>query len=142
MSILVRRALPEDRDRIVEIDSIAGREPERLDYVAEFLEERHCFIAEEDGVVEGYGVMDHSFFGRGFISLVFVKEDRRRSGIGSALFERLEAECSSKGIFTSTNASNLGMQAFLGKRGYRLSGLVDNLDKDDPELFFFKDLGC
>ena len=41
-------------------------------------------------------------------------------------------------LFTSTNQSNLGMQALLVRLGYEPSGIVHNLDEDDPELIYVK----
>ncbi len=41
-------------------------------------------------------------------------------------------------LFTSTNLSNLPMQALLAKLGYTLSGVIHNLDEGDPELVYFK----
>jgi hypothetical protein len=54
---------------------------------------------------------------------------------------RLESECRTEKLFTSTNLSNLPMQSLLAKRGYKLSGVIDNLDPGDPELVYFKFVG-
>ncbi|MFZ3368796.1 MAG: hypothetical protein WA239_16910, partial [Candidatus Sulfotelmatobacter sp.] len=45
----------------------------------------------------------------------------------SCLLDEFEAQCKSGRIFTSTNLSNVPMQAFLVSRGYVLSGLVQDL---------------
>jgi hypothetical protein len=39
-------------------------------------------------------------------------------------------------LFTSTNRSNLPMQALLAKLGFVQCGEVNELDPGDPELFF------
>lgn len=40
----------------------------------------------------------------------------------------------------STHRSNLPMQRLLEGLGYRLSGMVDDLDPGDPELFYSRGL--
>ena len=52
----------------------------------------------------------------------------------------LETVCQTEKIFTSTNLSNFPMQALLAKLGYKLSGVIHNLDEDDPELVYCKAL--
>lgn len=52
-----------------------------------------------------------------------------------------ESICQTTKLFTSTNLSNLPMQALLTKLGYRLSGVIHNLDDGDPELVYFKLVG-
>jgi hypothetical protein len=51
-----------------------------------------------------------------------------------------ERACRTPRIFTSTNRSNLPMQRLLEGLGYRLSGMVDDLDPGDPELFYSRGL--
>ena len=53
--------------------------------------------------------------------------------------QHLESECKTPKIFTSTNLSNLAMQALLVKLRYKLSGTIHNLDPDDPELVYMKE---
>jgi hypothetical protein len=43
-------------------------------------------------------------------------------------------------LFTSTNLSNLPMQALLAKLGYSLCGVINELDDNDPELVYVKHL--
>jgi hypothetical protein len=50
----------------------------------------------------------------------------------------LESICRTAKLFTSTNLSNLPMQPLLAKLGYKLSGVIHNLDEDDPELVYVK----
>jgi hypothetical protein len=40
-------------------------------------------------------------------------------------------------VFTSTNESNLPMQALLNSEGWVLSGKLVGLDDGDPELVYF-----
>jgi hypothetical protein len=43
-------------------------------------------------------------------------------------------------LFTSTNVYNERMQRLCERLGYVRSGIIENLDEDDPELFYFKRL--
>src|SRR5688572_29822970 len=95
-----------------------------------------CLVVEDEDNLIGYGCMDYRFFKRGFVWLVFVSIHHRRRGCASKLFDVFEAQCRSKRIFTSTNLSNLPMQALLNSRKYVLSGVVQDLDEGDPELFY------
>lgn len=97
-------------------------------------------VAVLDGAVVGYAVLEHSFFERGFIAMLSVALSHRRRGVGAALVRHLEGLCTSERIFTSTNRSNLIMQSLLQKLGYNYSGMVDNLDPEDPELFYSRRL--
>ena len=82
--------------------------------------------------------MEYSFFGNGFISMLYVQSEYRRDAVGTALMRHLESICQTAKLFTSTNLSNLPMQSLLAKLGYELSGVVHNLDEGDPELFYMR----
>ncbi len=97
-------------------------------------------MTEQDDCLIGYGCMDHRFFGRGFVWLVYVLVYHRRRGWASKLFDAFEEQCKGTRIFTSTNLSNLPMQALLASRKYVLSGVIQDLDEGDPEVFYSKQL--
>ena len=134
-SVVVRRAQPADLEFIANIQDRMRLTIAALERSIELSE---CIVAESQGHIAGYGCMNHGFFGRGYVSLVYVASERRRRGIGNRLFETFEAECTSERIFTSTNLSNLPMQCLLQARNYVLSGVVEHLDPGDPELFYSK----
>ena len=92
------------------------------------------------GTRTGESVFDGSFFGRGFVWLIWVEEPFRRSGVASALMRQAEQDCPSDDLFTSTNLSNLPAQRLFEKLGYTRTGMVENLDEADPEIFYFKRL--
>ena len=122
---------------ICALDGIARQSAERWEFIRHAVETGECYIAIADGVA-GYAVLEYSFFGQGFAALLVVKEDRRRQGVGAALMRHLEAQCRTPKLFTSTNLSNLPMQALLARLGYRLSGVIHDLDEGDPELVYVK----
>ncbi len=136
--MMIRTAHMEDLNAIVDIDQFARISEERLRLIRKSLENESVYVAIEQGKIVGYCVFDHSFFERGFISLLIVHPDHRREGIGSDLVKYVEKLCESERIFTSTNESNTPMQELLRKVGYRRSGVIDDLDPGDPEVFFSK----
>jgi GNAT superfamily N-acetyltransferase len=73
--------------------------------------------------------------------MLYVAEPCRRQGVGEALLRRVEWECSTPKVFTSTNVSNLAMHRLLNKMGYNVSGVIDGLDEGDPEVVYLKRRG-
>ena len=136
----IRQAQESDAQALCAFDHIARVEEQRRRFIRESARDGIAHVAAAGEQVVGYAVIEHSFFTRGFISMLMVHPDHRRSGIGSALVGHLERLCQSDRIFTSTNESNLPMQALLGKLGYTRSGTVDDLDPGDPELFYSRQL--
>lgn len=132
----LRRGVADDADAMVEISTgpIAGKRR----FIAESIERRDVVVADSGGRIGGYIVWDRAFFGRPFVWLLGVDPAHRRRGIGRRLLGACEAANRGEGLFVSTNHSNLGMQQLLLRCGYLPSGRVDNLDLNDPELFYFK----
>ena len=97
-----------------------------------------CFIAIVEGRCVGYGVLDGSFYGNGFVSMLFTDPPHRRSGVATLLMRHLESISPTPKLFTSTNESNLPMQSLLAKLGYERSGVIYNLDPGDPELVYVR----
>ena len=97
-------------------------------------------MAEEDAAVLAYAVLDYSFYGHGFVSMLYVAEAARRRGIGRMLMREVEVQCETVKLFTSTNESNAPMRGLLATLGYVPSGVIQNLDPGDPELVYFRDL--
>ena len=122
------------------VDPMATEEGNRRQHMRTWLSEGHVVVAEMDEVVVGYAVLDHSFFGHGFISMLMVEKESRRKGVATMLVARLEERCKTGKLFTSTNQSNRPMQALMKSMSYEPSGTVYNLDDGDPELFYVKRL--
>jgi GNAT superfamily N-acetyltransferase len=140
VTMIVRLAASTDIDPILRMDSSTPIDQSRRARVHSAVDRSECFVASMNGVLAGYGAIDYGFFGRGFVSLVYVDAAHRRRGVGSRLFDEFERRCTSSRIFTSTNLSNLPMQTFLVSRRYVLSGVVHHLDEGDPEMFYSKQL--
>ena len=126
--------------RLAQVEDLAAFEmdAEREAYLRREVAAEQCWVAVRAGQLAGYVTLVYTFFGNGFVELLFVRPEHRRAGLGSTLMRHCESICRTPKLFTSTNLSNLSMQALLVKLGYTLTGTVHNLDEGDPELFYFK----
>ncbi|WP_380693631.1 GNAT family N-acetyltransferase [Serratia marcescens] len=135
--MFVRLATETDVAALIALDSVAEHEPQRAAQIRAWCGQGDCYLAEEQDVVMGYGVLHYHFFGCGFIEMLMVGERYRRRGVGQALITALKSHCRHSKLFTSTNRSNLPMQRLLLNAGFVASGQIDNLDDGDPEQVFF-----
>ena len=135
---MIRTATYRDVDAICEFDHIGQQNSQRRAFIERSVEAGHCFVAEVNRQVVGYAVLEYSFYGKGFVSMLYVHPEYRRKGLGTTLMQHLESICQTSKIFTSTNLSNLPMQSLLVKLGYILCGVINHLDEDDPELVYVK----
>lgn len=138
--MFVRLATETDVAALIALDSVAKHEPQRAAQIRAWCGQGDCYLAEEQDVVMGYGVLHYHFFGCGFIEMLMVGERYRRRGVGQALITALKSHCRHPKLFTSTNRSNLPMQRLLLNAGFVASGQIDNLDDGDPEQVFFTPL--
>ena len=69
-------------------------------------------VAEENGVITGFGDMDSS----GYLDRLYVHRDFQGKGIASVLCDRLESSVSG----LSTTHASITARPFFEKRGYRL----------------------
>lgn len=134
----IRCATAADFDALVSCDSLAREHSDRRDFIARAIEDAEVYVACLGAAIVGYAVLEHTFFGNGFISLLYIAPKHRRQGYGSALMGHVESLCRTPKLFTSTNQSNTIMQSLLEKLGFAESGWIDNLDEGDPELVYFK----
>jgi ribosomal protein S18 acetylase RimI-like enzyme len=140
-TITFRLAGPSDVPTIYLFDHLAAQgDAARREFIRHAVDQRTCTVAVLDGAIAGYAVLEYGFFGCGFISMIYVHSDYRRQGVGQGLLVVLEKACATPKLFTSTNLSNLPMQALLDRHGYLPSGVIHNLDEGDPELVYFKRL--
>lgn len=136
--MIVERATEDDLEGVIAVDTAHGTP--RLEYLAEAVKKRECYLAREGWDVIGFAILTRSFFGQYFIDLLIVHPDQRRKGVGSALIRHIEAILPAQKLFTSTNQSNTPMRALCETLGYVKSGWIDNLDEGDPEIVYFKRL--
>ncbi len=133
---LVRTATQADREAIVELNPGLRRGGHGADRTWAALASGRVLVGELGGSVAGYLAWDYHFFDRAFVEYLVVLADYRRQGLGEALMREAIARCDTRDVFTSTNQSNLRMQALLAKLGFEHCGKVDALDPGDPELFY------
>ena len=138
MSVEIRAAAPQDLKAILDMDPIADREERRHDYVSKAMRGEHgrdVRVLVIDDELVGYAIMGE-FFGHPFLERIATATAHRRRGVASAILANIEVGFDGDRLFASTNESNETMRELLVKRGYRVSGMVENLDPGDPEIFF------
>ncbi|MDO8912482.1 MAG: GNAT family N-acetyltransferase [Phenylobacterium sp.] len=138
MSVAIRPANPGDLAAILEFDPVARREERRHDYVSKALAGDRGMdvrVLVLDDEIAGYAVMAE-FFGHPFLERICTAERYLRRGVAGALMANIEGQFEGDRMFVSCNESNQPMRTLLVARGYKVSGMVENLDPGDPELFF------
>jgi GNAT superfamily N-acetyltransferase len=129
-----------------------------IDHLAQESEERHAWLRRvfrgnqgempivarasraEDAPLSGYAILEYSFFDQGFLSMLYVAQNARRTGVASALVNFAEQLCQRPKLFSSTNLSNAPMHALFARFQYTACGMVTGLDAHDPEVFYVKQL--
>ncbi|MBH1933476.1 GNAT family N-acetyltransferase [Streptomyces sp. AV19] len=133
----VNRATPSDWAALAEIDSVAASgDHARRDSIRRWCEQGSVLMAQGPSGPMGYGVLEYSFFGHGFVTVLMVAANARRQGVGARLLGAAETTCTTTRLFTSTNVSNIPMQQLLQRAGWHAVGLLHGLDEGDPELFY------
>lgn len=132
----IHDAAPTDIAALVALDSVAGNDPRRAQQIARWLAAGDVHVAERNEAAVGYMVIHHHFFGEAFIEMLMVAPAQRGQGIGGVLLGHAIALHGHGKLFTSTNASNAGMQRLLAASGFIDSGIVHGLDEGDPERIY------
>lgn len=126
----IREATLSDLGAIDSFDIFAGERSAEV-------ERGECFVVVEEQQVVGYIVYNHSFYLMPFIQFLCVNPKFRRRGFASELLEYVEGICDDDKLFTSTESDNLPMLKLLNRRGYRISGVIDNI-QEQVEVVFCK----
>lgn len=129
-----RLATLQDIDGLIEIDSIKTHE--RALKIAQWVADKHCYLVEQKTQICAYGVLHYHFFDFGFIEMLMVSRHFRRLGLGTVLINQFKLMCTTRKLFTSTNQSNKPMQDLLNQTQFLASGIIENLDDDNPELIY------
>jgi ribosomal protein S18 acetylase RimI-like enzyme len=123
---------------MLQCDAYAQSHEGRHNFIRQAVAQQQCFVAVSGVAIVGFIVLTHGFFEQGFIPLVVVAQSHRRTGVGLQLLRAVESSCRTAKLFTSTNSSNVVAQALLSKAGFARSGIIENLDVQDPEFVYFK----
>jgi ribosomal protein S18 acetylase RimI-like enzyme len=137
-AITARKGLVADLPSLIDIDQYARDHAERATFIKRSLELGECFIGSAGAGTFGFVVLNYGFFDFGFVPLLVVAARFRRQGLGLRLLLEAEERCKSSKLFTSSSASNKPAQALFAKAGFIQSGVVDNLNDNDPEVLYFK----
>lgn len=137
----IEQATSNDLEDICILDRMTIGDSSRWGFLANAIKAGQCLIARNDETAVGFAVLEQSFYGHGFLSLLIVHPNHRRQGVGTALIGAAEMLCPTEKFFTSTNQSNLPMQRLCEALGFVRSGWIDNLDEGDPEIVYFKRVG-
>jgi ribosomal protein S18 acetylase RimI-like enzyme len=140
-TIVVEKATEKDLESIWALDRMVLGNSCRQDFLANAVRAGQCLIAQIGDTMVGFGVLEQSFYGHGFISLLIVHPNHRRRGIATTLIRHIESTCPTEKLFTSTNESNFIAQGLFEALGFVRSGYIENLDEGDPEIIYFKRLG-
>ncbi len=138
VEIEIAEASSGDIEEVQAIDERVLGRAERRDFLRRSVERRECLVARCNGALRAFVVVDRSFFDQRFVALLIVDPQYQREGVGSALMSAVESRFPGEKLFTSTNASNLKMQALCEHLGYARSGYIEHLDEGDPEIVYFK----
>jgi ribosomal protein S18 acetylase RimI-like enzyme len=138
--VIIARATSQDFEHICGLDETVRRGPARRRIIGEALGESRCAVARVDGIVRGYMILAHDFFGHGLVELLIVHPEYRRRGLASALMRAAELDAPTGKLFTSTNESNQAARRLFERLGFARSGVIENLDEGDPEVVYFKRL--
>ena len=138
MQIDVAREI--DIDEMVALDALVIGNSSRRNLITQTVKQHQGYVARQENRIVGFLLMHQHFFELPFIELLLVHPSFRRQGIGTALMQHLETLSTPGKLFTSTNLSNERMQRLCERLGYVRSGIIENLDEHDPELFYFKRL--
>jgi len=136
----IRIAQPHDLESLIAFDHVARTSDSRTAFIQKSISAQECHLALLENNPVACLILNHAFFEQAFISLLYVAERHRRRGIGKALLQYAQQISRTPKLFTSTNASNKPMQNLLIQQGFQPSGIIENLDENDPELIFNKSL--
>ena len=109
-------------------------------FVRSHVERHHLLVAREDGQVIGCLAYRTDWFQCTFVTLVGVRDDRRRRGVARALYETVQQISPSPRLFSSTEETNGVSIQMHSALGFAPSGYIDNLPQGYRELLFYKRL--
>jgi ribosomal protein S18 acetylase RimI-like enzyme len=134
----VRPADPDDVPACVDLaEAVIG--PRRAGpFVQAALDRGQLLVAAAGDQPVGMLAYRTDWFACTFVTLVSVLPDRRRKGVGRALFEAVERASPGPRLFSSTEETN-GVAIQLHRAlGFTFSGYVENLPQGYRELLFYK----
>ena len=138
-SAVVRPGGAEDVASVAALHRNSANGRDRLTDLTAAQVEGRLVVAERSREIVGYAIHG-KFFEYDFVEVLIVRPSDRRTGVATALVAAIEGRSRSGKLFTSTNRSNTAMRQLCEHLGFEPSGVVENLDEGDPEMFFVKRL--
>ena len=133
-----RQATTRDKDVICRIDATILGDTRRAEEICQAIDSGQCYTVSYETKVSGFAIMNQSFFRQAFLSLLSVHPAYQRKGLGETLLFHLEEICPTEKLFLTTRLSNKPMQNLCRKLGYLESGIIHNLNPNEPEILFCK----
>lgn len=95
---------------------------------------------DEDGNLIA-GILGGTYWGWMYVDILWVREDHRRSGIGSKLLAEAEKEARSRGCH-HVHLDTMSWQApdFYKKHGYTVVGILPDIPKGNQKYLLMKEL--
>ena len=93
----------------------AGRS-QRLDSLLKRIEEQYFLVAEEDGLLTGFG----SITATGFLDMLFVHKDHQGQGIANALVDMLESYAVRNDALLLSADVSITARPFFEKKGFEV----------------------
>jgi GNAT superfamily N-acetyltransferase len=137
----IREVKPSDLAAIMSLAAVVVGPDRAGPFVRSHVERHHLLVADDGDDIAGVLTYRTDWFQCTLVSLVAVREDRRRRGIARALFEAVERMSPSPRLFSSTEETNAPSIRMHTALGFSPSGHIDNLPQGYRELLFYKRLG-
>lgn len=134
----IRIATLLDLKEIMFIEEEVIKSKSREEDIRKSIIQNRCVVGCIDESICGFLIFHQHFFGQFFVELVIVSPRKRRRGVAKCLLRYIEENCQTSKIFSSTNQSNLSMQEVFKTLGYVESGIIHNLDVEDPEIIYVR----
>lgn len=134
----IEEANSHHRKAMVEINQAAAPHWHKLRHLNAALKEKRAFISFVGRIPAGFLIWTKDFYSHYFIDLIVVHPQMRRHGLASAMIKAMENLSAGNKLFSSTNKSNKAMQAVFEREGFVKSGVITHLDRNDPELIYYK----
>jgi GNAT superfamily N-acetyltransferase len=129
---MIRLGIQDDLQQIDIFDEFGGDRQREI--------RENCLIVYLiDNQVVGYiTIVEHSCLcGHPLISFLCVHPEYRRQGIASQLMTEVEAKCSDRRLFISTESNNFIMLDLIKQRNYTMAGSLAKLNADGSDEVYF-----
>ncbi|MDR7072985.1 GNAT family N-acetyltransferase [Fictibacillus barbaricus] len=134
----IRLADQNDVQQVITLDGEMIGHNQRKKQIETAIQHERCLVIYEQTELAGFLLYNTEFFECCFISLLMIKPSFQRKGLAKELLMTMDKFSPTNKIFSSTNQSNEAMHNVFEGCGYIKSGIIENLDEDDPEIIYFK----